>query len=399
MSVSDAGWRGAGRIADYGRARVNRRKGTGKKTMGRKFLLAGLLVGAGLGFSRPALADTKAGVDAWTRGDFPGAVKAWQAEAAKGDGDAIFNLGQAYRLGKGVPQDLTKAEALFGQAAAMGHLQAADNYGLLLFQRGDKAKALPYLRAAADRGDPRAEYLLGIAHFNGDMVPKDWVRAYALVTLAQQQGLQQATGALAQMDQYVPLDQRQQGVQLASELGSQADATRARQLTTVDLGAQVPGSAQPATQPIKGPTVASANDAADQARRGSPATAGADYARPAAPAPRPVAVHQGPPPGVTPPVPAPRPVVKPVPAPTPAAAPSSAGGTWRVQLGAFGVAGNADAMWAKVKGLPEIAGHPRLNVKAGAVTKLQAGGYSQTAAQSACAKLKAAGITCAAVPG
>ena len=367
--------------------------------MGRKFLLAGLLVGAGLGFAGPALADTKAGVDAWTRGDFPGAVKAWQVEAAKGDGDAIFNLGQAYRLGKGVPQDLTKAEAMFGQAAAMGHLQAADNYGLLLFQRGDKAKALPYLRAAADRGDPRAEYLLGIAHFNGDMVPKDWVRAYALVTLAQQQGLPQAAGALAQMDQYVPLDQRQQGVQLASELGSQADATRARQLTAVDLGAQVPGSAQPATQPIKGPAVASANNSAVQTRRGSPATAGADYARPAAPAPRQVAVHQGPPPGVTPPVPAPRPVVKPVPAPAPAAAPSSAGGTWRVQLGAFGVAGNADAMWAKVKGLPEIAGHPRLNVKAGTVTKLQAGGYSQASAQSACAKLKAAGITCAAVPG
>lgn len=365
--------------------------------MGRNFLLAGLLVGAGLGFAGTAQADTKAGVDAWTRGDFATAVKAWQIEAAKGDGDAIFNLGQAYRLGKGVPQDLAKAESLFGQAAAMGHLQAADNYGLLLFQRGEKAKALPYLRAAADRGDPRAEYLLGIAHFNGDMVPKDWVRAYALVTLAQQQGLPQAASALAQMDGYIPLDQRQQGVQLAGELGAQADATRARQLAAVDLGSQVPGSAQPSAPPIKGPTVA----VADPAPRGSPATAGADYARPPVPtpAPRPVTVHQGPPPGVTAPVPAPRPVVKPVPAPAPAPAPSAAGGTWRVQLGAFGVASNADAMWAKVKGRPELAGHPRLNVKAGAVTKLQAGGFSQAAAQAACAKLKAAGITCAAVPG
>ena len=369
--------------------------------MGRKNLLTGLIFGASLALATPAQADTKAGVDAWTRGDFAGAVKAWQVEAAKGDGDAIFNLGQAYRLGKGVPQELSKAEQLFGQAAAMGHLQAADNYGLLLFQRGDKAKALPYLRAAADRGDPRAEYLLGIAHFNGDMVPKDWVRAYALVTLAQQQALPQAAGALAQMDQYVPLEQRQQGVQLASELGSQADATRARQLAAVDLSSQVPGSAQPSAPPIKGPTVASANGAADQARRGSPATAGADYARPAAPAPRPVAVHQGPPPRVTPPAPAPRPVVKPVPAPAPAPAPapSAAGGTWRVQLGAFGVASNADAMWAKVKGRPELAGHPRLNVKAGAVTKLQASGYGEAAAKAACAKLKAAGITCAAVPG
>ena len=77
----------------------------------------------------------------------------------------------------------------------------------------------------------------------------------------------------------------------------------------------------------------------------------------------------------------------------------AAGGTWRIQLGAFGVAANADAQWAKLRARPELAGHPRLNVKAGAVTKLQAGGYSQAGAQAACARLKAAGIDCAAVPG
>jgi cell division septation protein DedD len=365
--------------------------------MGRNILLAALALGAGLTLCQPAQADTKAGVDAWTRGDFAVAVKEWQAQAAKGDGDAIFNLGQAYRLGKGVKRDLARAEQLFGQAAAMGHLQAADNYGLLLFQRGERANALPYLRAAADRGDPRAQYLLGISHFNGDLVPKDWVRAYALVTLAQQQGLPQAAGALTQMDQYIPLEQRQQGVQLAVELGSEADATRARQLAAVDLGSQVPGNAAPVAPPIKGPTVASANDAVTQAQRvagrDSPATAGADYARPAAPAPRPVAVHPGNPASVTSPAPTPTPRAVPTPAPT------AASGTWRVQLGAFGVASNADAMWAKFKGRPEIAGHARLSVKAGAVTKLQAGGYSQAGAQAACAKLKAAGITCAAVPG
>ena len=366
--------------------------------MGRNKLLAALALGAGVLLGQPALAGTKAGVDAWTRGDFAAAVKEWQAQAARGDGDAVFNLGQAYRLGKGVRQDLTKAEQLFGQAADMGHLQAADNYGLLLFQRGERTKALPYLRAAADRGDPRAQYLVGIAHFNGDLVPKDWVRAYALVTLAQQQSLPQAAAALAQMDQYIPIEQRQQGVQLAVELGSQADATRARQLAAVDLGSQVAASAAPVpTQPMTGPTVASANDAVNQAQsvagRDSAATAGADYARPVTKVTAQPAPH---------PAPAPRPALRPVPAPasaSPAPAPTSSGGTWRVQLGAFGVASNADAMWAKVHGRPELAGHARLNVKAGAVTKLQAGGFSQAAAQAACANLKAAGIACAAVPG
>ncbi len=362
--------------------------------MGRYEILAALALGAAAMLNQPALADTKAGVDAWTRGDFAAAVKEWQAQAARGDGDAVFNLGQAYRLGKGVPQDLPKAEQLFGQAAGMGHLQAADNYGLLLFQRGERAKALPYLRAAADRGDPRAQYLLGISHFNGDLVPKDWVRAYALVTLAQQQGLPQAAGALKQMDEFIPIEQRQQAMQLAGELGSQADATRARQLAAVDLGSQIAGSAAPVTaQSTTGPTIASASDAVSRAQRvtgrDSAATAGADYARPAGKVAAPPA-----------PAPAPRPVIKPAPAPLPPApALASASGTWRVQLGAFGVASNADAMWAKVRARPELSGHARLNVKAGAVIKLQAGGYSQAAAQAACAKLKAGGITCAAVPG
>ena len=364
--------------------------------MVRNNILAALALGAGAVLNQPTLADTKAGVDAWTRGDFASAIKEWQVQAARGDGDALFNLGQAYRLGQGVKPDLAKAEQLFGQAAGLGHLQAADIYGLLLFQRGERAKALPYLRTAADRGDPRAEYLIGIAHFNGDLLPKDWVRAYALLTLAQQQGLPLAAGALAQMDRYIPLAQRQQGVQLAGELGSRAEATRARQLAAVDLGSQIPSSAVAvSSEPANAPTIASANAAVSQTQqvtaRDSAATAGADYARPAAKVSAPAV-----------PPPAPRPVIKPaavLAAAPPPAAPASTTGTWRIQLGAFGVASNADAVWAKVRTRAELTGHARLNVKAGAVTKLQAGGYSQAAAQAACAKLKAAGIVCAAVPG
>ena len=324
----------------------------------------------------PALADVKAGVDAWTRGDFDAAVSQWSGPAARGDADAQFNLGQAYKLGRGVKQDLARAEELFGQAAARGHLQASDNYGLLLFQRGERAKALPYISAASDRGDPRAQYLLGIASFNGDNVPKDWVRAYALVSLAQQAGLPQANAALTQMDQYIPLDQRQRSVALAQELSAQADATRARQLAAADLGTALPNTPQTpvvTAQPRVPPTVA--------ASAGNPRTAGADYARPPSPPPRPVVV-----------APAPRP---PAPAPAPMAA---ASGGWRVQLGAFGVAGNADALWNRIKDRPELAGKARLLVPAGRVTKLQAGGYaSQAAAEAACSRLAAGGFACLAV--
>lgn len=363
--------------------------------MGHKLFFCAL-GGAVLAMASPALADTRAGVDAWTRGDFATAVKTWQIESARGDADAMFNLGQAYKLGKGVKQDLAQAEALFGRAAAQGHIQASDSYGLLLFQRGQRTQALPFLRAAADRGDPRAQYLLGIGHFNGDIVSKDWVRAYALVSLAQQAGLPQAASALAQMDQHVPMAQRQQAVELAAELRSQADATRARQLAAADLGATLGGTPAPvATTPMPGVSPVQANDAvgaASLAVTDSPATAGADYARPANP--RPVKVWQGVPPSMNDTAPI---TSMPQADATAAAVPAKAG-PWRVQLGAFSQPANADALWNRLRGRPELVGRARLNVRAGSVIKLQAGGFAtQAAAQSACNRLEASGQTCIAV--
>ena len=110
----------------------------------------------------------KAGVDAYQRGDFAGAIKDWQAPAAQGDADAQFNLGQAYRLGKGVPVDLAKAEDYYRRAAEQGHFQAEDNYGRMLFQKGERAKAAPWLEKSAARGDPRGQLILGTMLFNGD---------------------------------------------------------------------------------------------------------------------------------------------------------------------------------------------------------------------------------------
>ncbi|MGC1269988.1 MAG: sporulation protein, partial [Croceibacterium sp.] len=203
----------------------------------------------------PAQADVKAGVDAWSRGDYTAAVREWEAPAAAGDADAMFNLGQAYRLGRGVAVDGKRAEALYARAAAAGHLQAADTYGLMLFQDGRREAAMPYVQDAAKRGDPRSQYLLGIAHFNGDLLPRDPVRAYALVTLANASGLPQAGQALTQMDQHIPMAQRQQGVALAGQLRQEADSVRATQLAAVDLGTQAPAPAPAATRPVPSPAM------------------------------------------------------------------------------------------------------------------------------------------------
>jgi len=351
-----------------------------------------------------ALTDVKAGVDAWANGNYDAAIGVWRPLADKGDADAMFNLAQAYKLGRGVPLDLTKAEDLYGKAAAKGHVQAGDAYGLLLFQRGERQRALPYIEGSASRGDPRAQYILGVAHFNGDIVKKDWVRAYALTSLARQAGLPQATTALTQMDSYIPLADRQKSVVLAQQIAAQAQANRQRLSASAELGT---GLAVTDPAPARAPEIVEAQKAVTEASRiagtDSPATAGADYAKPRS-AP-PMAVPRPPLPTTTPAkvtaapatpkAAAPKPAPKPEPKPAPKPAPAVASGPWRVQLGAFGVAGNAEALWTKIKGRPELAGHPRSLVPAGRLTKLQATGYaSKAAADAACARLTAGGFGC-----
>ncbi|MFD2578256.1 SPOR domain-containing protein [Novosphingobium colocasiae] len=190
---------------------------------------------------------------------------------------------------------------------------------------------------------------------------------------------------------------------LSLQLASAADATRARETTAASLGTapvNPPATARPAAVAVAGPTsvpVTTTPSPRPAAIAKGPSGAGADFTRPT--------VHAGLPPAATPkPAPAPAPakvpapakaVVKPpVVAATPARAPSPAG-AWRVQLGAFGVAGNAQALWSKIGGRPELAGHPRLLVPAGKLTKLQAGGFASEAdASAACRKLTAGGFTC-----
>lgn len=364
-------------------------------------VLVGVLAIAGAGAAR---ADVKAGVEAWSAGDFARAVAEWRGPAAQGDPDAMFNLAQAYRLGRGVPEDLRQAEALYARAAAKGHLKAADNYGLLLFEGGRRSQALPYIVAAAERGDPRAQYLAGIAHFNGDLLPKDWPKAYALLTLANAAGLPQAAPAIRQMDEFVPLAQRQQAQLLAARMRVEADARRTAQMTAADLGeGPALASAAPAAVPIQSgriprqvasiavpPSIAAAEAAVAEAMRAtgteSPATAGADFARPAvpvaAPSARPVRSVA---------VTTPKQTTRPPPTPVV----TSAGGPWKVQLGAFSVPGNADRLWDEVARKAVLAGKMRQTHAAGRLTRLLAAGWpTQSAAQSACSALKAAGHVC-----
>ena len=202
-------------------------------------------IGAGLAAlcaAAPLCADTAAGVAAWEAGDYAQAVREWQAPAAAGDANAQYNLAQAYRMGRGVEADAGRAEQLYAAAAEQGNLQAADNYGILLFLRGEHKAAIPLLVGAATREDPRAQYLLGTAYFNGDGIARDWPRAYAYMSLAKKAGLSQARDSLANMETHLSGAELAEGNTLAARLGppSADDAPPARVAGTTPPTARVP---------------------------------------------------------------------------------------------------------------------------------------------------------------
>src|SRR5688572_26775027 len=197
-------------------ARVKKRAIEGVRKMRNLLLALAIAVSA----APTGAQSVRAGIDAWQKGDTAGAVAIWRPLAEKGDADAAFNLGQAYRLGKGVPLDLAQAQVWLERAARKGHVDAQSTLGLLMFQNGNQVGAMRWLRPAAEAGEPRAMLMVGTALYNGDGVPADPVTAYAYVSRAAAQGLAPAQSTLADLDEVMPLEQRQKGVELAQKMAN-----------------------------------------------------------------------------------------------------------------------------------------------------------------------------------
>ena len=276
----------------------------------------------------------KAGIEEWQKADYAAAVAIWRPLAQRGDVDAQFNLGQAYRLGRGVPINLALAKSWFERAASKGHLDAQTTLGLLLFQNGDQADGLKWLKQAAESGEPRALLVYGTALYNGDAVTQDRLLGYAYVSKAAAQGLGPAKDTLSQLDELIAPADRQKALALSRAIPNGA------------VGA-------PTTKPQRVAQTRSADP--------KPAARKPPAAEPKAQAPRPAASQ---------------------PAPS---------GNWRIQLGAFSQRGAAEALYNRVAGKSALAGRRPIYVAAGPVTRLQVGPFaSRAAAQAACGSIGAA---------
>ena len=115
-------------------------------------------------------------------------LEQWHKAAEQGDANAQYNLGRAYQLGFGVPQDYTEAAKWTKEAAEQGKVAAQLLLGYA-YSDGegvpqDNNKAAKWFRLAAEQGLVAAQFNIGLAYYQGEGVPQDYVLAHMWFNLA-----------------------------------------------------------------------------------------------------------------------------------------------------------------------------------------------------------------------
>jgi TPR repeat protein len=228
---------------------------------------------------------------------------------------------------------------LYEQAARQGHAPAQAALGILLFKEGNRNAALPWLKRAADAGEPRALLIYGTAMFNGDGVPSDRVQGYSLVKRSAGQGLADAAATQSEMELVMPESERTASAKLASAESAPAP----------------PAATEPRKVAARKSVAAKSGPSARQAKLTI------QTARPAG--------------------------AKAAPAP-----PAPSTGDWRIQLGAFRQPGAGQALFARLA--PRLPGKRPAFVPVGSLTRLQVGPFASLADATAACRAVGSGQAC-----
>lgn len=200
-------------------------------------LLSIAIISVGLLLSpQTTYATVAGGVYAYEKGNYQQARAEWLPYAALGNPNALYNLGQLSRMGRGTEQDFIKAEAYYLRAAEKGHVGAQRNLGTLYYfgriNAVDHTKAFKWLIKAATSGDIKSQLMTGTMYFNGEATENDNIRAYAWIFLSSQSGLTRAINALDKLTAVMTPEEIIQARNLAPTLIS-------NQLSPDDVGLMV----------------------------------------------------------------------------------------------------------------------------------------------------------------
>lgn len=148
------------------------------------------------------------------------AFKWYKMAAEQGHEAAQLNLGVMYHQGLGVKQDYGEAIKWYKKAAENSNAKAQLNLGIL-YDMGkgvekDVVKAAEFYEKAAKKGMRDAQYNLGILYYNGEGgIQHDYIKSYAWLALAEEQGSELATIFKEKVDRKLEQKQKVKARKLA----------------------------------------------------------------------------------------------------------------------------------------------------------------------------------------
>jgi len=153
----------------------------------------------------PQVDEYKMGYDAFQLKKYKEAVSWFNKAAAKGNMEAMFNLGMIYQLGAGteIPANEKEAVGWYQKAADKGHVNSINNLGqLYLSEEGiqDFKLALQWFTKGADKGHSGCMYNVGVMYANGSGVTKQMEEAYKWFKKAADKGMGEAKEAVKKIE-------------------------------------------------------------------------------------------------------------------------------------------------------------------------------------------------------
>lgn len=127
-------------------------------------------------------------------------IRAFIRDAELGAAEAALALGERFRLGDGVDQDLGAARHCYGVSARLGDPEGQNNLATMLLNglggKADPKAAARWYRAAAEQGQAVAQFNLAQRYLHGNGAEQDDILAAQWLMRSAEQGYIEAIGEL-----------------------------------------------------------------------------------------------------------------------------------------------------------------------------------------------------------
>jgi hypothetical protein len=186
-----------------------------------KQLLVIIILVVFLGSPPAVAADLGKGLAAVKKGDYATALQEWLPLARDGNPSAQYNVGQLYRLGRGVEKDYTKASQWYEKAALQWHSAARYNLAVI-YEKGlgvpiNYAKAIDWYKQAANQDYGIAQFNLAVMYSLGQGTKRDLVKAYMWYAIAADRDIDGAVENRDQVAKQMTADQLNKARKVARE--------------------------------------------------------------------------------------------------------------------------------------------------------------------------------------